>query len=152
MTDHADHRGRITVDLDAKDYSRNQFRLRATRAYSQLADDADEVEVHVSSSGLGLHLVAWFEDPLEFHEEIALRRQHGDDPRRVDMDIKRWFQGLYTGVLFEEKGDKEKERRFSGIFDALDWIDAQRDDANRVKRLANDGHKGAPDLVARANL
>lgn len=142
---------RITVDLDAKDYSASAFRFRAVRTWHNLQREAVEVDVHVSSSGLGLHFVAWFEDALAFHEQIALRRQAGDDPRRVDMDTERWLNGLYTDVLFEEKDDRphDKERRFRDVYDALDWIDNQRKDARRIKRLATDGHKGAPDLSRR---
>jgi hypothetical protein len=149
-----DREGRITIDLDAKDYSASQFRLKATQIWHNLKDDASDVEVHVSSSGLGLHFVAWFDESLQFYEEVVLRRQHCDDPRRIDMDVQRWLQGLYTGVLFEEKSNRahEKERRFRDIYDALDWIDNQRDDASRIQRLAQDGHKGAPDLAPRADL
>lgn len=150
--DESDHGGLITIDLDAKEYGSNQFRLKAVAIWHNLKDIATDVDVHVSSSGLGLHFRAWTDRRLEFYEEVAMRREYGDDPRRIDMDIQRWFNGLYTGVLFEDKDnrDHEKERRFRDVYDALDWIDNQRDDYNRVKRLAKDGHKGAPDLVRRS--
>lgn len=145
---------RISVDLDAKDYSAEGFRMKAVQTWHNLQRDADDVDVHVSSSGLGLHFVAWFDRRLAFHEEVAMRRAAGDDPRRVDMDVQRWFQGLYTGVLFEEKSNRphDKERRFHDVYAALDFVDEQRDDHSRVKRLAIDGHKGAPDLARRVEL
>lgn len=152
--DPSEFQARITIDLDAKDYARTQFRLRATQIWHNLDDVAAHVEVHVSSSGMGLHFVAWFDENLEFYEEIAMRRAHGDDPRRIDMDIERWSNGLYTGVLFSEKSSRpfEKERRFRDVYDALDHIDAKRDDSNRMGRLAVDGHKADPELARRADL
>lgn len=150
----SDRQGRITVDLDAKEYSATQFRFKATQIWHNLEGITVDLEVHVSSSGKGLHFVGWFDEKLPFHEEVALRRQHGDDPRRVDMDVKRWLNGLYTGVLFEEKSNRAhgKERRFKDVYDALDHIDAQRDDHSRMNALANGGHKRAPSLAARADL
>jgi|AntRauMinimDraft_3_1070383.scaffolds.fasta_scaffold01995_4 hypothetical protein len=148
------YRGRITVDLDAKEYSHNNFRTRAVRTWHNLQHDADDVEVHVSSSGRGLHFVAWFEQAIPFHVEIGLRRMHGDDQRRVGMDCERWYNGLYTGVLFDEKSSRPmtKERGFVDVYAALDFIAAQRDDHDRMNRLANRGHKGAPSLATRSDL
>lgn len=142
---------RVTVDVDAKHHSRAEFRMRAVRTWHNLKREAEHVEVHVSSSGQGLHFVAWYDQRLQFHEEIAIRRGAGDDPRRVWMDCQRWLQGLYTGVLFEEKDQRpqSKERGFRDVYDALDYIDAQRPDYDRMRRLANDGHRGAPDLARR---
>lgn len=144
---------RVTIDLDGDKYTYTQFDLRAVRVWHNLRDAADYVDVHVSSSGLGLHFVGWFEQPLAFHEEVAVRRGNGDDPRRVWMDCQRWLNGLFTDVLFEEKDSREftKERGFATVYDALAFIDEyRRDDAERVKRLATDGHKGAPDLAPKA--
>lgn len=149
-----DYGGRITVDLDAKEYGHNEFRMRAIRTWHNLRDEADDVEVHVSSSGRGLHFVAWYVEDIPFYVEIGLRRMHGDDPRRVGMDCERWYNGLYTGVLFDEKSSRPmtKERGFIDVYDALDFIAAQRDDHDRMARLANFGHKGAPALAARSEL
>jgi len=144
---------RITIDLDADKYDRDGFDLRATRTWHNLQNDADYVDVHVSSSGLGLHFVAWYEQPLRFHEEVAARRTHGDDPRRTWMDCQRWLNGLYTDVLFEEKDSRpmEKERRFSTVYDALDYIrEHRRNDTKRMKALAEHGHRAAPELARRA--
>lgn len=143
---------RITIDYDGKG---GGWRFGAVKAWHNLQDIADEVEVHVSSGQHGLHFVAWFVDEIPMHEEIAIRRTHGDDPRRIDMDIQRFQNGIFTGVLFEEKGhesDAKKSRGFRDIHDALDYIDAQQDDHSRMNKLANQGHKGAPDLARRANL
>lgn len=151
---HERFESRITVDLDAKDYSHSGFRLRATRCWHNLQQIADYVDAHVSSSGKGLHLVAWFEQDLAFHEQVHLRRGAGDDVRRVDMDIQRWQEGLYTDVLFADKDQRpqSKERRFEDVYDALDYIDNQRDDYNRVHALAQRGHKADPELARRAQL
>lgn len=138
---------RVTVDLDGDKH--HDLRLVATRVWYNLRDTADAVDVHVSSSGQGLHFVAYFEESVPFHEQVAIRRSHHDDPRRTDMDVQRRLQGLWTDVLFSQKGDKSKERRFRDVWDALDYIDQQQDDHDRVKALANDGHRGAPDLARR---
>jgi len=150
---HERFESRVTVDLDGKHHG--SFALRASRVWHNLQDIADHLEVHVSTGQQGLHFIAWFEDALAFHEQVAIRRNHGDDLRRIDMDIQRWLQvgPQFTDVLFHQKGDRDqaKERRFMDVYDALDYIrDYSRDDADRVRRLANDGHKGAPDLAAKA--
>ena len=148
---HEDMEARITVDLDGKDYTHYGFRLRATRCWYNLRHIADYVDVHVSSSGNGLHIVAWFEEDLAFHEQIHLRRGSGDDDRRVDMDCQRWLEGLYTDVLFCDKDDRPqvKDRRFRDVHDALDHIAEGRDDHSRMNALANHGRKGDPELARR---
>lgn len=145
---------RVTIDFDGKDYPTFEaFRFGAVQTWHNLQDCADRVDVHVSSGQKGLHFVAWFEDSIPFFKQIALRREHGDDPRRIDMDCQRWLQlgGRFSDVLFQQKGGRSttKERRFRDVYDALDYIAAQRSDYDRMKRLANDGHHGAPDLAAR---
>jgi len=150
-----DYGSRITVDLDGDKYSPHQFDLKAVRIWHNLQHSADHVDVHVSSSGLGMHFVAWFDQDLQFAEEVALRRANGDDPRRIWMDCQRWLNGLYTDVLFEEKDTREfdKERGYASVYDALSFIDEYRsDDADRVKQLAQSGHRADPELARRADL
>lgn len=144
--DRSEFASRVTIDFDGKG---SGWRFRAVQTWHNLQETADHVDVHVSSGQHGLHFVAWFRESLAFYEKIAIRRQHGDDPRRTDMDVQRHHNGIFTGVLFQQKGDRDrkKERRFSDVYDALDYIDAQRDDHGRMRRLANAGHKGAPDLA-----
>lgn len=151
-TTHADdsgqpYRSRVTIDFDGKGTG---WRLEAVKTWHNLQHVADDVEVHVSSGQHGLHFVAWFREDLPMHEKIAIRRNHGDDQRRIDMDVQRFQSGIFTGVLFEQKGHEagaKKERNFRDVYDALDYIDGQRDDHKRMRNLANDGHRGAPDLV-----
>lgn len=142
---------RFTIDLDDKGRG---LELQAVKTWHYLGEVADAVDVHVSSSGKGLHFIAYLLEPMPFHKKIEHRRAAGDDPRRVDMEIQRWHAGLEIDVLFQQKdvidqnGEvKRKDRRFTDVYDALDHIRNQRDDADRVRRLANDGHKGAPDLA-----
>lgn len=149
------YRQRVTVDFDGKHAgSLLEFRMQATRIWHNLERIADRIDVHVSTGQQGLHFVAWFEDSMPFHEQVGIRREHGDDKRRIDMDAQRWQQlgGRFTDVLFHQKGDRDttKERRFRDVYDALDYIEAQRDDYRRMNRLANEGHKGDPDLARRA--
>lgn len=145
---------RVTVDFDGKDYDTlNAFRFAAIRVWHNLEGIADDVDVHVSTGQHGLHFVAWFEADLPFWKQVQIRREHSDDPRRIDMDCQRWLQlgGRFSDVLFHQKGDREniKERRFRDVYDALDYIAGQRDDAGRMNRLANDGHKREPELARR---
>ena len=146
---------RVTIDFDGeKQTGQVGFRTEATRIWHNLNRAAEWVEVHVSTGQEGLHFVAWFEDALDFEGQLRIRRQNGDDPRRTDMDRQRYEQldGRFTDVLFHQKGDREnpKERRFSDVYDALDYIMARRDDADRMNRLANHGHKAEPSLARRA--
>ena len=149
MSLHERYRSRVTIDNDGPKHGRD---MEAVQAWHNLRDMADRVDVHVSSSGKGLHFVAWFEADLSFAEKVQIRREHGDDPRRVDMDCKRWLAGMQTDVLFGQKdgGQQVKERRFRDVYDALDFIKEQRrDDGRRMKRFVEHGHKVAPDYPPR---
>jgi len=143
---------RFTVDLDAG----SDLERRAVRSWHYLGDVADAVDVHVSSSGTGLHFIAYLKESMPFHEKVGHRRTAGDDARRIDMEIQRWHAGLRVDVVFSQKqgpegeGTQIKDRRFRDVWDALDHIKAQRDDTERMNRLANQGHKGDPELARRA--
>lgn len=146
MSDRDDYRGRVTVDIDG--YVPN-WRLTAIRSYYNLSRLADDVEVHISSSGRGLHLIGWFRDEQDFPTRLRLRRSLNDDPNRIKMDLERYMNDVYTGVLWSEKSDREsvKDRSFGDIHDAIRHMDmTNTDDADRMQSLAEHGHKGAPDL------
>jgi hypothetical protein len=160
MTD--GYAGRVTVDIDG--YTPG-FETVATRAYYNLADAAAEVEVHISSSGEGIHLVGWFEDDLGLADRLKLRRYLSDDPNRIRIDIERARNGVYTGVLWSEKNANtgptrddskatetgRKDRSFADIHAALRHMEmTNTDPADRVQRLAEHGHKGAPELARHA--
>lgn len=142
---------RFTVDLDDK----GDLESTAVRAWYYLRRVGD-VDVHVSSSGGGLHMVCYLSESMPFAEKIEHRRTAGDDARRVDMEIQRWHAGLQVDVLFCDKDGVEsvqnKDRRFRDVWDALDHVTAQRDDSDRMRRLANYGHKGDAELARKANL
>lgn len=141
---------RITIDLDAGD----DLEIRAVRCWYNLLSVADGIDVHVSSSGEGLHFVGYFEDTLEKDDKLDLRRALGDDARRVDMEAQRHAAGLPTNVTFDQKGSEGgtqvKERRFTDIYDALTFIRENSDDYDRVKSLANKGHKGCSGYAPKA--
>ena len=157
--DRPDYEARVTVDLDG--YIED-FDLKAIRAYHALDRLAVDVDVAISSSGEGLHLVGYVDDALDWDDRERLRRHLGDDANRIEIDRERHRQGVYTGVLWDEKevlaGPERapedrpgKQRGFRDVYDALDTIDAQqRDPFEDVQALANDGHKGAPRLAAHA--
>lgn len=145
-----DYESRITVDLDGDKYSRTGFESRAVQTWHNLKASADRVDVAVSSGGFGLHFVAWFRDSLTFDAQLQIRRAAGDDPRRVDMDKQRYLNGLFTDVLFRQKDGRENTRtEYRDVWDALDAIDGRRDDHDRMKQVANAGHKGDPELARR---
>lgn len=151
-----EYAGRVTVDVDG--YV-GGFELTALRAYYNLARIAEHVEVHVSSSGEGVHLVGWLAEDCDFPTRIKLRRQLCDDANRVKFDMERFLNGVYTDVLWTEKDRQHgpestpeerpgKDRSFSDIHAALDHIRMNTTtDAERMNRLANEGHRGAPDLA-----
>jgi hypothetical protein len=70
------------------------------------------------------------------------------------MDCQRWLElgGRFSDVLFHSKGDRDETKtRFRDVYDALDYIAALRDDLDRLKRLAVEGHRAAPELARRAD-
>jgi len=146
---------RVTIDLDGKDYpSFEAFRYAAVETWHNLHHSSDRVDVAVSSGQHGLHLVAWFHDDVAFYKQVKLRRAHGDDPRRIDMDCQRWLElgGRFSDVLFASKDDRDETKtRYRDVYDALDYIAARRDDLDRLKRLAVEGHRAAPELARRAD-
>jgi hypothetical protein len=107
---------RVTLDIDAGP----SFALRARKAYHGLRDAADEVEVRVSSSGEGLHLVGWFSDRLDDDQKERLRRTLGDDAKRIDMDeMPTWRrERSVNNVLWAEKGTNDTAA-ISGEYDTL---------------------------------
>lgn len=155
----SDYRGRVTVDVDG--YVPN-FELTAIRAYYNLARHAEEVEVAISSSGEGVHLTGWFAEHVDFPTRLKMRRALCDDANRVQFDLERFMNGIYTDVLWTEKDRQHspehapenrpgKDRSFGDIHDALDAIRMNTTtDADRMNRLANHGHRGEPSLAAYA--
>jgi len=152
----SEYGGRVTVDVDG--YV-GGFELTAIRAYYNLARIAEHVEVHISSSGEGVHLVGWLSERCDFPSRLKLRRQLCDDQNRIQFDLERFMNGIYTDVLWTQK-DREhspenapeerpgKDRSFDDIHRALDHIRMNTTtDADRMNRLANHGHRGEPSLA-----
>lgn len=156
MTD--DFTSRVTVDIDG---DIRGFEMVAIRTYHNLSREVETVDIHVSSSGTGLHLIGYTDRDLSKEERITLRRALNDDRARIAFDIGRAVQGLPIGVLWDEKTQAfgkgmaprvgTKDRDFSNIHDALDHITrTNRDPYERVQSLAEKGHKGAPELARKA--
>jgi hypothetical protein len=110
---------RVTLDIDDDGAT---WTLAATRAYHELSDAADSVEVRVSSSGSGIHLIGWFDDPLTDEQKDRLRRHLGDDKDRIMLDTMRRRVGHSTNVLWTNKGGDEPATGFRDIYAALDHI------------------------------
>lgn len=114
------HQSRVTVDIDDGE---SGWMLAAIRAYHNLAYDADSVEVRISSSGSGIHLVGWFSTQLSADTKDHLRRTLGDDPKRVELDEVRSRHGHMTNVLWTNKsGTDGVDDDFNDIHDALAHI------------------------------
>lgn len=109
---------RVTVDVDGKfhDYER-----RALSAYYNLeAMGAVDIEVRVSSSHEGIHLIAWFDHRLGQDARMRMREALADDRNRVWMDHERGSHGHTTGVCWREKSTRDHEAfEAESIEDAL---------------------------------
>jgi hypothetical protein len=110
---------RVTVDVDGKfpDYEQ-----RALTAYYTLRASATEVEVRVSSSQDGIHLIAWYDERLGQDARMRIRESVADDWNRVRMDHERGRHGHTTGVCWREKSSRDGEAfRVAGIHEALSY-------------------------------
>lgn len=114
---------RVTIDIDSYE---DDWRMRAVRAYHELDHIAADVEVRISSSGEGLHLIGWFDDRLTDDEKTRLRHHLRDDQKRMELDELRGKVGHTTNVLWTRKAGGEADVDFTTVHDALDAIDGRR--------------------------
>lgn len=121
---------RVTVDLDG--YI-PQFHLTAIRSYHTLKHIADEVEVRVSSSGTGIHLIGWFDEYVDDERKEKLRRHLSDDANRVRLDSERAEYGHTTNVLWEPDSE------WDDIYGALEHITTQTPMQERFKESVQRG-------------
>jgi hypothetical protein len=137
---------RITVDIDGH---HDSPRLRVLRAYHGLLqhDAVCGVSVAVSSSHEGFHLVAECDEHVSVIERLRVRRNLGDDPKRVRMDEQRAKRGLPIGTMWTSKGGRDGERReFGDAEAALEYVDAtSRSAAERAHGIQQHGHKAVRD-------
>ena len=132
---------RVTLDYDR--YA-PRFALKAISGYHALCNDADDVEVAVSSSGRGVHLTGLYGRLLDDDYKEQLRRTLGDDPNRIHMDTERGAIGHTTDVFWHEKegNDGQRQTGFATVYDALEYIyETERSDYQRMNALANYGHR-----------
>lgn len=108
-------KSRLTIDLD----SGANLELRAQKAYYALERHAADVEVRISSSGSGLHLIGYFDERLSDEQKERWRRHLGDDPKRVHLDAQRASAGHMTQVMWTKKGSAEAETDYETVEDAL---------------------------------
>lgn len=119
-------KSRVGFDIDGDEAG---WRLRARRAYHALSRDAAEVEVRISSSGEGLHLIGYFEQSLSDAQKDRYARTYGDDPTRTDLDVERRRHGHTTNVHWTTKGagtpnERHADLDFEHVDDAIAHIDA----------------------------
>lgn len=138
---------RVTIDIDHYVPSAG---LKALRAYYTLQNHrlVDEVRVHVSTGGKGVHVQGYLTERLEDDERDALRRSLNDDTKRADLDRQRGDVGHATDIYWDEKDGNDGEREeVPDIWSALDRIEANRaSDLSRMKAIQKHGHKGVWDL------
>lgn len=129
----------VTVDLDKGP----RLQQKAVRAWNFLRREADEVEIRVSSSGEGLHIIGKFEALLSDETMMELREQLEDDINRMRMDEQRLAQDLPAQVLWDEKASRDgsADRDFGDIWAALEFIDDGTSDYDAVHGWAQHGHK-----------
>lgn len=110
---------RVTVDIDPK----GGWTIRALRAYYALERAATQVDVRISSSGNGIHIIGWFTERLSDEQKERMRRNLGDDHNRVHLDTVRNRVGHMTQVLWTGKGDTRDavDEDFDDIHDAIDF-------------------------------
>lgn len=137
---------RITLDLDYYEWN---FGLKALRAYYglQRLDFVDEVVVHISTSGRGLHIEAHLSELLTDERRSVIRRSLHDDSKRTHLDEQRMAVGHAGDIYWSEKEGNDGEReKMAGIWSALDRLEATRaSDYARVKALALHGRKAVWD-------
>lgn len=134
---------RVTIDIDS--YLLD-LRLAAVRAYTGLGRAADEVEVRISASGEGLHIIGWFEDPLTERQKDAIRRHLGDDPNRAHLDEGGAWGArtrATTNVCWTTKhvdsDPQHADKDFEDVWDALDHITVSEPPAERLRRAVQAG-------------
>lgn len=127
---------RVTVDIDSHFHD---WQLRAIRAYYALKRAADDIEVRISASGEGIHLVGWFDGPLTQEQKSRLRRSLLDDTNRIDADAERGAVGHTTNVLWTEKGGEKADKDFDDIHDALAHITLSKPAGDRLAAAVKAG-------------
>lgn len=137
---------RVTIDLDA--YV-DDFQMKALRAYHGLArlPNVEEVVVHISTGGRGLHIEAHFSEVLDDDARFRLRRNYRDDSTRAHLDEQRTSVGHAGDIFWSEKSGNDGSReRMPDIWAALDRLERTRaPDPARVKALAQRGRRGVWD-------
>lgn len=137
---------RVTIDIDS--YCPG-WRMKAVKAYYNARNSgAVEVDVRVSSSGSGIHIVAWFPEMLTGGQKTRLRETLGDDPNRMRMDEIRGQVGHTTQVLWSEKHGETAEKHYDDVWHALEDIEMRTRDATDVPHgFANYGRKAVGRLA-----
>lgn len=138
---------RLTLDYDGY---HPRMRFDAIRAYHALVQAADEVEVRLSTSDEGIHLVGFFEERMTIRQQIRFRRHYSDDWNRVRLDDQRIARGHTGNVLWSEKDANDgSPTLMADIYDALDHLDRTgKTDYERIHALANEGHRACTEMAA----
>lgn len=131
---------RVTIDVDGKFYD---YERRAVAAYYNLrATGTVDIEVRVSSSHRGIHLIAWYDHRLGQDARMRIRETVVDDRNRVRMDHERGSHGHTTGVCWREKSSRDHEAfEVESIEAALAFTQAGGVELDRFSRPAVPGRE-----------
>lgn len=129
---------RVTLDIDGK---HSNFETLAVRAYYSLRHIADDIDVNVSSSGHGLHIIGWFEEAIDEGTKDTLRRTYGDDVERIELDYTRRSVGHRDQVLWTDKGGSgTADDDVEDVHRALDRVRAYiHSDYDAMRLMVNEG-------------
>lgn len=137
------YQSRVTVDVDSY---LPDWRFVAVRAYHNLKRVADEVEVRISSSGKGLHIIGWFEDGLSDDGKDRLRRHLGDDSNRSRLDwgdspeeAPRVTTDVCWTTKYVDSDPQHADMDFEDVWDALDHVRVTEPPDERLRRAVQAG-------------
>jgi hypothetical protein len=107
----------ITLDIDATYAKRNKRQVSANlalQAFFLLKHEKPKrrIEIHLSPSGKGFHLIRYGDDGTLEHE-FKLREIYGDDIRRIRIDKWKRTLGSHNYNVLWTKKDGKKAKRIS---------------------------------------
>lgn len=113
---------RVTIDVDPI----GSWVVRTLRAHAALSRHAEELEIRVSASGEGIHLIGYFTDRLAPETKDAMRANLSDDATRLYLDTVRSRVGHMDQVCWTEKGGETADFDFTDIWAAIDHVKMNR--------------------------
>lgn len=111
----------VSIDIDSYEPG---WQWTALRAFHNAKDaGAVQIDVQISSSGSGIHIIAWFPELLTDAETQVMRETFADDSNRVSMDEERGSVRHTRQVLWTWKGDNRIDTDPEDVWHALETIE-----------------------------